>query len=235
MIVVPAIDLMDGKVVRLREGKREEATVYHERAWEIAKEWAAQGAALIHVVDLDGAFAGAPRQSALIRRISEECGVPLQVGGGLRDAAAVEAVLQNGARHAVLGTSAVKNPQLVEQLCQKHPGCIVVAVDAKDGMVAVEGWTQESEVSAAELAKKAVSWGAAKILYTDVARDGTGRGPAVKATAALQKLISVPIIASGGIGSLDDLRALAQAGVRECVVGRALYEGAFTLAAALAC
>jgi phosphoribosylformimino-5-aminoimidazole carboxamide ribotide isomerase len=137
-------------------------------------------------------------------------------------------------RFAVLGTAAVADPALVERLCRRHAGRIVVAVDARDGLVAVEGWTRASSVTANELAARAAGWGAAKILYTDVARDGLKRGPNVEATAALQRAVSLPVIASGGIGSLDDLRALAAAGVAECVVGRALYDGAFTLAEALA-
>jgi len=229
--VTPAIDLLGGKVVRLREGRREEATVYSETPWTVAEGFVRDGAKLVHVVDLDGAFAGEPRQTALLARLA----APLQVGGGLRSDGAVEQVLAAGARFAVLGTAAVADPALVERLCRRHPGTIVVAVDARDGMVAVEGWTRASTVAAAELAARAAAWGAAKILYTDVARDGLKRGPNVDATAALQRALGeVPVIASGGIGSLDDLRALAAAGVAECVVGRALYDGAFTLAEALA-
>jgi phosphoribosylformimino-5-aminoimidazole carboxamide ribotide isomerase len=232
--LTPAIDLLGGKVVRLREGRRDEATVYSDTPWTIADDFARAGASLLHVVDLDGAFAGSPQQTALITTLVA-CGLPLQVGGGLRDEAAVEAVLAAGARYAVLGTAAVKDPALVERLCRQHPDTIVVAVDARDGMVAVEGWTQASTVSAVELATRAAGWGAAKILYTDVARDGLKRGPAVEATAALQRALRLtPVIASGGIGSLDDLRALQAERIAECVVGRALYDGAFTLAEGLA-
>jgi phosphoribosylformimino-5-aminoimidazole carboxamide ribotide isomerase len=156
------------------------------------------------------------------------------MGGGIRDEAAVEAAL-GVARWVVLGTAAVKDPTLVERVCRRHPGRIVVAVDAKDGRVAVEGWTEDSEVLAVELAQRAAGWGAAKILYTDVSRDGAKVGPNVGATAALQGALgAVPVIASGGIGRLDDLRALAGAGVAECVIGRALYDGVFTVEEAIA-
>jgi phosphoribosylformimino-5-aminoimidazole carboxamide ribotide isomerase len=234
VIVIPAIDLLGGKAVRLRAGRREDATVYHDRPWEVAAAFAKDGATIVHVVDLDGAFAGERRHVEVIRRILE-CGLPVQVGGGIRDEAALDAVLATGASFAVLGTAAVKSPELVKRACEKHAGRVIVAVDAKDGFVAVEGWAEASTVEATELATRAAGWGAAKILYTDVARDGLRTGPNVEATARLQRALggSVPVIASGGISSLDDLRALAAAGVSQCVVGRALYDGVFTLGEAL--
>jgi phosphoribosylformimino-5-aminoimidazole carboxamide ribotide isomerase len=235
MIIVPAIDLLGGKAVRLKEGRREDATVYHERPWELAATFAAGGAARVHIVDLDGAFAGAPRQLDLVRRVLEAASLPMQVGGGIRDEAAVDAVLGAGARWAVLGTAAVKDPALVERVCRRHPDKVIVAVDARDGRVAVDGWTTTSDIDAVELAARAAGWGAAKILYTDVSRDGLRGGPNVAATARLQAALgAVPVLASGGIGSLADLRALAAAGVRECIVGRAIYDGVFTVAEAVA-
>lgn len=232
--VVPAIDLAGGKAVRLKGGRREEATVYHDRPWELAARFAAEGARAIHVVDLDGAFAGEPRQLDLVRRIADAAGVPIQVGGGIRDARAVEEALAAGARWVVLGTAAVRDPALVRELCASHPGVIVVAVDARDGRVAVAGWTETSDVDAVELATRAAGWGAAKLLYTDVTRDGLKTGVNVAATARLQLAVGkVPVIASGGIATLDDLRQLAAAGVMECVVGRAIYDGAFTVREAL--
>lgn len=235
MRIIPAIDLLEGKAVRLREGRREEATVYHERPWELAARFAEAGAEELHVVDLDGAFAGAPRQLEMIRRILAAAGRPVQVGGGIRDAAAIAAVLEAGAARVVLGTAAVREPALVEAACRTHPGRVVVAVDARDGRVAVEGWAATSDVDAIELARRAAGWGAARILYTDVTRDGTRRGPNVAATARLQEALGeLPVIASGGIGTLDDLQTLAARGVKMCVVGRALYDGAFTLEEALA-
>jgi phosphoribosylformimino-5-aminoimidazole carboxamide ribotide isomerase len=234
MIVVPAIDLLGGKAVRLLAGRRDHATVYDDDPSAVAARFARGGASRIHVVDLDGAFGGARRHADTVDAILR-VGVPVQLGGGVRDRAAVEAVLEAGAAFVVLGTAAVKDPMFVERVCGAHRGRVVVAVDARDGKVAVEGWTEMSLVDAVELARRAASWGAAKILYTDVARDGMRGGPNVAATARLQDALgNVPVIASGGIGSLDDLRALAANGVAECVVGRALYDGVFTLEEAIA-
>jgi phosphoribosylformimino-5-aminoimidazole carboxamide ribotide isomerase len=230
MRVWPAIDLLEGRAVRLHEGKRDRATVFSDAPWELPARFAADRAQGLHVVDLDGAFAGAPVQHALVRRVIAAAGaLPVQVGGGIRDRAAVEAVLAAGATRVVLGTAAVRSPALVEECCRAHPGRIVVAVDAKDGMVAVDGWVAASNVSAAELGARAAGWGAAALLYTDVSRDGTGAGPNVAATAALARAVSIEVIASGGVSSLDDLRALRGAGIEAVVVGRALYDAKFTL------
>lgn len=233
MIVIPAIDIMGGKAVRLVRGERESAQVFSHEPWTLAEEMGAAGAERLHVVDLDGAFTGAPVSRLFIERILESVKVPVQVGGGLRDRASVEAALASGAQWAVLGTAAVKSPDLVSELCWTFPGRIIVAVDAVKGTVAVEGWTAASAVSAVDLGKRAAEWGAAALLYTDVARDGTGSGPAVESTAALAKAVPIPVIASGGVGSLDDLRALADAKIPMAVVGRALLEGRFTLEQAI--
>jgi phosphoribosylformimino-5-aminoimidazole carboxamide ribotide isomerase len=232
MKIVPSIDLLGGRVVRLRAGRREDVTVYSEEPGAVAAGFAASGATLIHVVDLDAAF-GEARQD--LARIVRSAGVPVQVGGGVRTEADVDALFALGAALVVIGTAAVKEPSLAERICGKHAGRIVVAVDARDGLVAVEGWTETATITAVDLAALAVRWGAAKILYTDVARDGLRRGPNVEMTARLAASTPIPVIASGGISSLADLRALAAAGVPECVVGRALYDGEFTLAEALAC
>lgn len=237
MIIIPAIDLMNGQAVRLTRGARESATVYSAEPWTLVTGFAAAGATRLHVVDLDGAFAGAPQSRAVIERITaaaEAAGMPVELGGGLRDRDAVEGALAAGARWAVLGTAAVRDPTLVQELCESWPGRIIVAVDAVGGMVAVDGWTETSSVRAEELGRRAADWGAAALLYTDVARDGTGGGPAVEATAALASAASIPVIASGGIGSLDHVRALAAAGIPMAVVGRALYDKKFTLAEAIA-
>ena len=234
MIVIPAIDLLGGKAVRLVRGERDSATVFSDSPWELAEQMIGDGAERLHLVDLDGAFSGRPVSRMTIMRILHVCdaaGVQVQVGGGLRDRASIEAVLSAGAG-AVLGTAAVRDPDLVRDLCQAYPRRIVVAVDARDGVVAIEGWTEASSVRAEELGRRAADWGAAALLYTDVARDGTGSGPAVESTAALSRAVPVPVIASGGIGSLDHLRALNQAGIAMAVVGRALLEGRFTLAEA---
>ncbi len=234
MKVFPAIDLLGGKAVRLREGRRDQATVYRERPEELVAELAAAGVERLHVVDLDGAFDGARRHADVIARLCAASPVPVQVGGGIRDAAGARAVLAAGAAAVVLGTAAVKQPAMVEALCRELPGQIVIAVDAKDGLVAVEGWVETSTVTAIELGRRAAGWGAAALLYTDVARDGTGRGPNIAATAALAAAVTIEVIASGGVHSLDDLRALAAAGVPAVIVGRALYDGRFTVAEAVA-
>ena len=235
MIVIPAIDLLGGKAVRLVRGELGSATVYADRPDLLAAEMAAAGAERLHVVDLEGAFSGAPQARSAVEaivRAAAAAGVPVQVGGGLRDRAAVEAVFAAGASWAVLGTAAVRQPDLVRELCQAFPRRIIAAVDARDGVVAIEGWTEAATVRAEELGGRAAGWGAGALLYTDVARDGTGAGPAVEATAALARAVPVPVIASGGIGSLDDVRALAAAGIAMAVVGRALLEKRFTVAEA---
>jgi phosphoribosylformimino-5-aminoimidazole carboxamide ribotide isomerase len=235
MNVFPAIDLLGGKAVRLHQGRRDRATVYRDQPWELVTEFASAGAGRIHVVDLDGAFSGNPAHREVVARIVAESPVPIQVGGGIRDRDAIEAVFDAGAQLAVLGTAAVKDPAMVERACADYPGRIVIAVDAKDGLVAVEGWVESSEVTAVELGRRAAAWGAAALLYTDVARDGTGAGPNVRATAELAAAVGAgtPVIASGGVSSLDDLRALAAEHIPAVVVGRALYDGRFTLTEAI--
>jgi phosphoribosylformimino-5-aminoimidazole carboxamide ribotide isomerase len=237
MKLFPAIDLLGGRAVRLEEGKRERATVFRDRPIELVDELAQGGADRLHVVDLDGAF-GEPRQLALIAEIVRASPIPVEVGGGLRDRAAIEAVLELGAAFAVLGTAAVRDPALVEDACRAHPGRIIVAVDARDGVVAIDGWTASGGITAIELAGRAARWGAAALLYTDIARDGLGGGPNVAATAALARAAGghaggIEVIASGGVGSLDHIAALAAAGVPAAIVGRALYDGKFTVAEAV--
>lgn len=229
MKLYPAIDLLGGRAVRLEEGRRDRATVFHEHPPALVGELARGGADRLHVVDLDGAFAGAPQQQALIRAIVEVSPLPVEVGGGIRDRAAIEAVLELGAAFVVLGTAAVRSPGLVEETCRAHPGRVIVAVDARDGVVAVDGWTASGDVTAVELGKRAASWGAAALLYTDVARDGLHVGPNVEATAQLSRAVDCEVIASGGVGSLDDLVRLRDAGIAAVVVGRALYDRRFTI------
>jgi len=232
MKLYPAIDVLGGRAVRLEEGKRERATVFHDDPVALVAELAAGGADRLHVVDLDGAF-GEPRQHALIARIVDAAPIAVEVGGGIRDRAALDAVLIAGAKFAVLGTAAVRSPELVEQACRAYPGCVIVAVDAKDGIVAVDGWTASGGVTAIELGRRADAWGAAGLLYTDVARDGLTRGPNVAATAELSRAVGCEVIASGGVGSLADLAALRDAGIAAAVVGRALYDRTFTVAEAV--
>lgn len=233
MKLFPAIDLLGGRAVRLEEGRRDRATVFSEDPVALVAELAGAGADRLHVVDLDGAF-GEPRQTALVRAIVAASPLPVEVGGGIRDRAAVDAVLDAGAAFAVLGTAAVRAPALVEEVCRAAPGRIVVAVDARDGVVAVDGWTASGGVTAIELGRRAAGWGAAALLYTDVARDGLRGGPNVAATAELARAVTCEVIASGGVGSLDDLRALRDAGIAAVVVGRALYDRRFTVAEAAA-
>jgi phosphoribosylformimino-5-aminoimidazole carboxamide ribotide isomerase len=234
MMVIPAIDLLDGKAVRLSEGRRETATVYHEDPVALIAELAAAGAERVHVVDLEGAFHGARHQHQLVDRLITTSPVPVQVGGGIRTYADVEHVVATGARWIVLGTAAVKHPEMVEQMCRAHFGRIIVAVDARDGVVAVEGWVESGGLTAVELAQRAAGWGAAAVLYTDVSRDGMHTGPNIAATEALARAASIEVIASGGVSTLDDLRALAAAGVGSVIVGRALYDRHFTLEEAIA-
>ncbi|MGZ3405174.1 MAG: 1-(5-phosphoribosyl)-5-[(5-phosphoribosylamino)methylideneamino]imidazole-4-carboxamide isomerase [Polyangia bacterium] len=228
MLIVPAIDLLGGNVVRLYKGKRDSAKVYSNAPADIARGYVQAGAKLVHVVDLDAAFGLGDNLGTLEAIV--RTGAIVQVGGGVRDLPAACALLDAGASAIVLGTSAVKQPELVKTLCREFPGCIVVAVDAHGDKVAVEGWAEKTDIDAGDLAARAVEWGAAAILYTDITRDGTGVGPNVESTATLARVLHpVPVIASGGIGSLDHLRALAEAGVPQAVVGRALYENKFTL------
>jgi phosphoribosylformimino-5-aminoimidazole carboxamide ribotide isomerase len=230
MKLFPAIDLLGGRAVRLEKGLRERATVFHERPVELVPELAI--ADRLHVVDLDGAF-GEPRQADLIRAIVAASPVPVEVGGGIRDRATVEEVLALGAGFVVLGTAAVKTPALVEEVCRAHPGRVIVAVDAKDGIVAVDGWTTSGDVTAEELGRRAAGWGAHALLYTDIARDGVHAGPNVEATAQLARAVGCEVIASGGVSELADLVRLRDAGIPAVVVGRALYDRRFTVAQAL--
>jgi phosphoribosylformimino-5-aminoimidazole carboxamide ribotide isomerase len=228
----PAIDLLGGRAVRLEEGKRDRATVFHDRPIELVALLAQGGADRLHVVDLDGAF-GEPRQLALLASLIAASPIPVEVGGGIRDLAAIDSLLALGAAFVVLGTVAVRSPALVEHACRAHRGHIIVAVDARDGIVAVEGWTVSGGITARDLTARAAAWGAAAVLYTDVARDGLTRGPNIEATAALTRAADIEVIASGGVGSLDDIARLRDAGIPAVVVGRALYEGRFTVAEAV--
>jgi phosphoribosylformimino-5-aminoimidazole carboxamide ribotide isomerase len=225
----PAIDLLGGKAVRLEEGRRDRATVFHDDPPQLVAELARGGADRLHVVDLDGAFAGSPQQTELVRKIVAASPLPVEVGGGIRDRAAIDTVIALGASFVVLGTAAVRSPALVEEACRAHPGQIIVAVDARDGVVAVDGWTASGDVTAIELGRRAASWGAAALLYTDVSRDGLHVGPNIEVTAQLARAVSCEVIASGGVGSLDDLARLRDAGIAAVVVGRALYDRRFTV------
>jgi phosphoribosylformimino-5-aminoimidazole carboxamide ribotide isomerase len=236
VIVIPAIDLQGGRCVRLVEGRADSATVFGDDPVAMARRWAEHGAQRLHVVDLDGAFDGAPRHAALIRAmVAAVPGVPVEVGGGLRDLPTLEAALDTGARWAVLGTVAALEPTLLEAACRRWPGRILVGVDAVDGQVAVRGWTDVLPLTARALTRQAAAAGAAGVIHTDVRRDGTGRGPNLDATAALAAGAPVPVIASGGVATVDDLvRLAAIPNLAGAIVGRALYTGAVDLGAAIA-
>ena len=235
MIVIPAVDLRDGRCVRLREGRSDRETVFSDDPIAMALRWVSLGAARLHVVDLDGAFAGAPRQTALVAKIvAAVAPVPVEMGGGLRDLAAVEAALETGARWAVVGTRAALDAGFLADVCRRHPGRIIVAVDARGGRVAVKGWTEVSEQTVTDVGMRAREAGAAALLYTDISRDGMEQGPNVDDTAALARAIDLPILASGGVATIDDLRRMAMIpGVEATIVGRALYTGAIDLAGAI--
>jgi phosphoribosylformimino-5-aminoimidazole carboxamide ribotide isomerase len=235
VIVIPAVDLRGGRAVRLREGRADAETVFSDDPVATAARWAALGAPRLHVVDLDGAFAGEPRQAALIAKIvAAVAPVPVEAGGGLRTLPAIEALLEGGARWAVVGTRAALDEAFLRLACRAHGERIIVAVDARGARVAVKGWTEVADQMVEDVARRAHDAGAGALLYTDVSRDGTGLGPNVEDTAALARAVRMPVIASGGVARLDDLRRLAAVpGVAGCVVGRALYTGAIDLAQAL--
>lgn len=235
MVVIPAIDLRGGRCVRLVEGRLETETVYGDDPLAWARRFVAAGARRLHVVDLDGAFAGRPRQAALVAELARAVPVPVQVGGGLRDPDAVAAVLGAGARWAILGTRAALDPGFLAEACRRWPGRILVGVDAAEGRVAVEGWTRCVDLTAGDLARASARAGAAGLVYTDTRRDGTGRGPDVAGAGAVAAAGGLPVFVSGGIGAVADLRRLAAIpGVAGAIVGRALYTGAIDLPAALA-
>jgi phosphoribosylformimino-5-aminoimidazole carboxamide ribotide isomerase len=235
--VYPAIDLRGGRCVRLVEGDFARETVYGDDPVAMAKRWEAAGARWLHVVDLDGARAGAPVQADVVARICAAVAIPVQTGGGLRDATAVRTVLEAGAARAIVGTVAVRDPALCAELCRAFPGRIAVGIDARDGIARVAGWEEGSEARAADVARRVARAGAATIVYTDIARDGTERGPNVDETVVVARAAGIPVIASGGVGSVAHVRAVAARasdGIEGVIVGRALYTGAVALEDALA-
>ncbi len=234
MELLPAIDLLGGRVVRLHKGEYDAATMYENDPVAQARSFAEAGASRVHVVDLEGARSGRPAHAHVVEAILREVSIAVQVGGGIRDSETARGWLAAGADRIVLGTIAVRDPALARALCESHPGRGVIAIDARGDEVAVDGWREASGARVDELARAVDAWGAAAILYTDIARDGTGEGPAIERTAALQGVVEADVIASGGIGALAHVRALRDAGVRAAVCGRALYEGAFSLRDALA-
>lgn len=239
MLVIPAIDLKDGKCVRLRQGRFDETTVFSRDPVAMAGQWRGQGARRLHVVDLDGAVAGAPANANIVEAIVKKYpDLPLQIGGGIRNLQTAESYIAAGVRFIIIGTAAVREPEFAAEACRRFPGQVIIGIDAKDGMVATEGWLEVSELSAVSLAASAAS-GASAIVYTDIVRDGMMRGVNVEATAALAAGSRIPVIASGGVTDLGDIIRLKQAaatcggaGIMGVIAGRALYEGALDLAEA---
>ena len=236
VILFPAIDLKDGLAVRLEQGDMARATVFNRDPAEQARIFAAQGFQYLHLVDLDGAFAGRPMNAAAVERILAAVQIPVQLGGGIRDRATIEAWLGKGVTRVIIGTAAVRDPALVKAAAGAFPGRIVVGLDARDGKVAVEGWAETSELSALDLARRFEDAGVAAIIYTDIARDGMLKGLNLDATIALADAVSIPVIASGGLASIDDVRALLAPRAQKldgAIVGRALYDGRLNAAEAL--
>jgi len=236
MLLIPAIDLKDGKCVRLRQGRMDDETVFADDPMDMAQRWVDAGARRLHLVDLNGAFAGRPVNASVIRRIAEAFpDVPIQVGGGIRDEDTVQLYLDAGVQYVIIGTKAVRAPHFVNDLCLEFPGHIIVGLDARDGKVAIDGWSKLSNHDVIDLAQHFQRDGVEAIVYTDISRDGMMEGVNVEATARLAGEISIPVIASGGISSLDDIKALlavADEGIMGAIIGRALYQGRIDLAEA---
>lgn len=235
MILYPAIDLKDGQAVRLVKGEMDQATVFNDDPAAQARAFVDAGCEWLHLVDLNGAFAGQPVNAAPVEAILKSCDVPAQLGGGIRDMATIANWIEKGLARVILGTVAVENPDLVREAAREFPGKVAVGIDARNGMVATKGWAQETDVHVTDLAKSFEDAGVSAIIYTDINRDGAMQGPNIDATAALAHAVSIPVIASGGVSSLDDLLALRDCGadLNGAISGRALYDGAIDLAEAL--
>lgn len=237
MIIIPAIDIKNGKCVRLLQGRMDAETVFSDDPAAMGIRWESEGAQLIHVVDLDGAVGKRPVNLETIRLIIDRVNVPIQVGGGIRDIETVRMYMEQGVSRVVIGTEAIKNPDLVKTACREFPGQVVVGIDAMGGKVAIEGWTKTTGVTAVELARQFEDCGVAAINFTDIERDGMRTGPNLKETEKLALSISIPVVASGGVSSIEDIKNLAPleaSGVVGVISGRALYDGSLDLRAAIA-
>ncbi len=237
MILIPAIDLKDGRCVRLRQGLMEEATVFSEEPAQMARHWLDKGARRLHLVDLNGAFAGKPVNERAMREIVDEVNgaIPVQLGGGIRTLDVIERYLDNGVTEVIIGTAAVKNPGFLHEACDAFPGHIMVGLDARDGKVAVDGWSKLTGHEVVDLARRFQDYGVEAVIYTDIGRDGMLSGVNITATAALARSLTIPVIASGGIHDLEDVRALCaleEEGVMGAITGRAIYEGTLDFAEA---
>lgn len=230
MIVIPAIDLKDGKCVRLLQGKKDEVTVYSDAPALMAQKWVELGARLLHVVDLDGAFTGEQKNLDRIREIRRSIHIPIELGGGIRDIARIDKLVSLGVDRIIIGTSAAENPDMVREACKKFPGRVLAGIDAKDGKVAVKGWVEVTELDAIKFAKQMESAGVAGIIYTDISRDGMLTGPNIDAMAKMVKAVNTPVIASGGVSNIDDIKNLMQ--IKDLwgvITGKALYSGSLDL------
>lgn len=232
MIIIPAVDIKNGKCVRLLQGRKDAETVFADDPAAMAQQWADQGAELIHVIDLDGAFEKTPRNFPVIEQILKSVNVPIQIGGGIRDEATIKMYLDAGVERIIIGTEAIRNPQLVIDACRIFPGKIVVGIDARNGLVAIEGWTKTTRTQAVDLAKQFEDSGVIAINFTDIHRDGMQTGPNIEETRKLAESISIPVVASGGVSSLADIQnllPLTAVGVTGVITGKALYTGAMNL------
>lgn len=236
MLLIPAIDLKDGQCVRLRQGRMEDSTIFSDDPVAMAGRWVEAGARRLHLVDLNGAFAGQPVNAQVIRRIAQTFpDLPIQVGGGIRDEETVDAYLDAGVQFVIIGTKAVQDPHFISDLCLEYPGHVIVGLDARDGRVAINGWSKLTKHQVVDLARIFERDGVEAIIYTDIGRDGMMQGVNIEATVRLAQAISIPVIASGGVSTLDDVRALCAVGVEGimgAIIGRALYEGSIDFAVA---
>ncbi len=236
MLIIPAIDLKDGACVRLRQGEMDDATVFGDDPVAMASRWVDAGCRRLHLVDLNGAFVGKPVNADAVRAITAEYpDLPVQIGGGIRDLATIEAYLDSGVSWVIIGTKAVTDPDFVRAACEKFPGHVIVGIDARDGWVATDGWAKVTDIEAIALARQFEQDGVSAIVYTDIARDGMMQGVNVEATRQLANSVSIPVIASGGITNMDDIRALkavAREGIEGAITGRAIYEGTLSLSEA---
>ena len=237
MLIIPAIDLKDGKCVRLKQGRMDESTIFSENPAEMSKQWVDQGARRLHLVDLDGAFAGKPVNDNAIKSVVSELGgvIPIQLGGGIRNLETVESFLNSGVDSIIIGTAAVTHPEFLKEACLLFPGQIIVGLDAKDGDVAINGWAELTGQNVIDLAKKFEEYGAESIIYTDIGRDGMLGGVNIGATVKLSESLIIPVVASGGVSNLNDIEDLCEVsntGIRGVITGRAIYEGTLDFRAA---
>lgn len=233
MLILPAIDLRGGRCVRLRQGDYDQETVFGDDPAGMAKRWVGQGAEFLHIVDLDGAREGRPVNGESVRAIVAAAGVPCQLGGGLRSEEHIAEALSWGVARVVLGTRALRDPAWFEGVCHKYPNQVVAGIDAKNGLVATEGWLQVASTTAIEMARRIASWPVAALVYTDISKDGMLEGPNAEALAEMAAAVSMPVIASGGVTTVDDVKRLAKLNLAGCIIGRALYEGRIDLMEAI--